>query len=198
MRLGLLSDIHEAVELLAAAVRELRSQKVEAFVMLGDVLDTGERAEEVVGILSNLPGAGVWGNHDLGLCGDVEPALRARFAATVLDYFAGLQPRLDLAGCRFQHIDPHLDPGNFLDLWRFPTVEERVAGFRQCPDARVFMGHLHRWCAFTHDGQVPWEGERPLDYRSGQSCLTIVHAVRNGWCAMLDTERDVLQPVHIT
>jgi predicted phosphodiesterase len=50
VRLGLLADIHEAVEPLAAAVRELKARRVEAFVMLGDVLEAGERAEETVAL----------------------------------------------------------------------------------------------------------------------------------------------------
>ncbi len=116
MRLGLLADIHEAVEPLAAAVRELRARRVDAFVVLGDVLEYGERVEETVACLDSLPGTGVWGNHDQGLCGDVPATVRDRFSKTVLDYFARLRPSAEIDGCWFQHIDPHLDPNECLDL----------------------------------------------------------------------------------
>src|SRR5262245_44157083 len=75
MRLGLLSDIHEAVEPLRSAVHELKARRVDGFVMLGDVLEAGERVEETVAILAPLPGIGVWGSHDMGMCGEVAPSI---------------------------------------------------------------------------------------------------------------------------
>jgi len=144
VRLGLLADIHEAVEPLRAAVHELRARQFDAFVVLGDVLESGERVDEAVEILADLPGVGVWGNHDLGLCGEVPASMRTRFSSRALEYFARLRPWVDLAGSRFQHVDPHLDPEKLEDLWRFSTSEERVAGLRRCSHSRVFMGHHHR------------------------------------------------------
>lgn len=197
MRLGLLADIHEAVESLSAAVRELRARRVEAFVMLGDVLENGERAEETVALLTALPGSGVWGNHDLGLCGEVPPSVRSRFTAPTLDYFARLRPWVDLGGSRFQHIDPHLDPEKFEDLWRFPTAEERIAGFGRCSFAKVFVGHLHQWGIFTPHRQVSWEGEKTFRYEADQRYLTAVNAVLKGWCGVLDSDRGELEPIRV-
>ena len=196
--MGLLADIHEDVEKLSAAVNQLKARRVEAFVMLGDVLDLGERVDETVSILAPLPGAGVWGNHDFGLCGEVDASTRSRFSASALDYFARLRPSLDLEGIRFQHIDPHLDPETFEDLWRFPTAEERIAGFCRCPHSRVFMGHLHGWGIFTRDGRVPWEGDHAFQYRADERYLTVVNSVLDGWCAVLDTEHDELQPIRVS
>jgi len=164
MRLGLLADVHEAVEWLDDAVRELRSRGVESFVVLGDVLDDGLRAGETVARLADLPGAGVWGNHDFGLCRDVHPMARSAFPATVLDYFARLRPFVEFEGRRFQHIDPHLDPERFDHLWQFPTLEERLAGFVACPHERVFMGHLHAWAIYTPQGRHAWDGGMPFRY----------------------------------
>lgn len=197
MRLGLLADIHEAVEPLAAVVRELRARRVDAFVMLGDVLETGERVDETVAFLTTLPGAGVWGNHDLGLCGEVHPSVRARFSAPALAYFARLRPWVDLGGSRFQHIDPHLDPEKVEDLWRFPTPEERIAGLARCSLARVFVGHLHGWALFTPEGQIAWNGEETFHYQADQRYLTVVNTVLDGWCAVMDTDRDELEPIRV-
>ncbi len=197
MRLGLLADIHEAVAPLRAAVRELGARHVDAFVMLGDVLEDGGLVEEAVEILAALPGVGVWGNHDLGLCGDVSASVSARFSSRVLEYFARLRPWVDLAGCRFQHLDPHLDPENFEDLWRFSTAEERIAGLRRCSHSRVFVGHLHGWGVFTPERQIAWDGERPFSYLAEERYVTVVHAIREGWCAIMDTERDELEPLRV-
>lgn len=197
MRLGLLSDIHEAVEPLRAAVHELRAGRVDAFVMLGDVLDRGDRAEETVALLDELPGFGVWGNHDFGLCGEIDASARAMFSPRVLRYFARLRPSVLLEGVHFRHIDPHLDPEALADLWCFQTVEERIAGFRRCGQRRVFMGHLHGWGMFTTERQIPWRGEGVFRYEAGERYLTVVHAVVHGWCAVLDMERDTLEPVRV-
>lgn len=197
MRLGLLADIHEAVEPLSAAIRELMARRMDSFVVLGDLLATGERIDETVALLTSLPGAGVWGNHDFGLCGEVHPSVRALFSAPVLDYFTRLRPWLDLGGCRFQHIDPHLDPEKLEDLWQFPTAEERIAGLARCPHARVFVGHLHGWGLFSPQGQIDWDGKETLHYQAGQRYLTIVNSVLDGWRAVLNTERDELEPIRV-
>ena len=198
MRLGLLADIHEAVGPLGRAVQELKALGVDSFVILGDVLDCGERVEETVSILAPLAGVGVWGNHDFGLCGEVPPAIRGRFSEAVLDYFSGLRPTVELAGCRFQHIDPHLDPGSFEDLWRFTTLEERIKGIGQRAEARVFVGHHHRWEVVTPEREIEWEEGRVMRFESGQRYLTTVNAVADGWFAVLDTERDELRPLRVT
>ena len=197
MRLGLLADIHEAVEPLVAAIGELKARKVDSFVMLGDVLHYGERVDETVAILGALPGLGVWGNHDMGLCGEISPTVRGRFSRAVLDYFAGLRPSVVLNGLRFQHVDPPLDPRDFEDLWKFSTDEERIAGLARCSDARVFVGHLHGWGIFTPERQIPWEGEGVFRYQTDERYLTIIHAVVDGWCAVLDTDRDELEPIRV-
>lgn len=197
MRLGLLADIHEAVEPLALAIQELRARHVDAFVMLGDALDAGERVEETVALLTGLPGVGVWGNHDRGLCGDVDPVIGRRFTETTLQYFARLRPWVELEGCRFQHVDPHLDPERFEDLWCFSTPEERMAGLRGCSFRRVFIGHLHDWAVFTPDRQVPWDASGPFRYEDAERYLTIVHALADGWCATLDTDRQELTPIRV-
>ena len=197
MRWGLLADIHEAVEPLRAAVAKLTALRVEAFMILGDVLDHGEYVEETVAALDGLPGLGVWGNHDFGMCGDVHEHVRRRFSARVLAYFGRLRPSVTVNGALFQHIDPHLDPERFEDLWAFPTPAERIAGLAQSPHSRVFIGHLHSWGAFTPEQRLPWEGETPLHYEAGRRYLTVVHAVADGRCAVLDTDRDVLEPLRV-
>jgi hypothetical protein len=198
MRLGLLADIHEAVEPLAAALRELRARRVDSFVMLGDVVEAGERIDETVALLAELPGGVVWGNHGMGLCGVVPATLRARLSSATLAYFARLRPWYEVEGYRFQHIDPHLDPEDFEDLWRFPSAEERIAGLAKSAHARVVVGHLHEWRVFTPERQVDWNGEDTFHYQLDRRYLTIVNAVQRGWCAVLDTDRESLEPIQVT
>ncbi|MBC8877105.1 MAG: metallophosphoesterase family protein [Planctomycetes bacterium] len=63
MKLGLLTDIYEQVELLRIALDHFRQEQVDKIVLLGDVFETGERIEETCRLLGEARAIGVWGNH---------------------------------------------------------------------------------------------------------------------------------------
>jgi hypothetical protein len=92
-----------------------------------------------------------------------------------------LQPRLEIDGCLFSHVEPWLDPHKVEDLWYFdgpPDSPQKLArSFAAVPHRALFIGHLHRWLLGTPDGLLPWRGEGPvrLDHRTRY--LAVVHAV---------------------
>ncbi len=53
MKLGLITDIHEHVELLRSALDQLRREQVDKIVMLGDVFEMGERMQETCELLAD-------------------------------------------------------------------------------------------------------------------------------------------------
>jgi hypothetical protein len=199
MRLGLLADVHEAVEHLDRAIAALRDQGISRFVVLGDVFETGQRLAPTVARLADLDGVGVWGNHDFGLCGDVAELLRRRYPAEVLTYFGTLKPWLEVDGCRFQHVEPFLDSTNLDDLWSYggDGLLDPARSFASCPHRRIFMGHVHRWELRTPEGPVTWDGTAPIRLDAGRRYLVVIHAVQQGWCAWYDTEGDVLCPLRV-
>ena len=198
MRLGLLADIHERSDLLVHCIEALRTQTVDSFVVLGDVLNDAQRIDETVDLLAALPSRGVWGNHDFGLCGQPSPEVRTRFGKKVIDYFETLQPWLEIDGCRFQHIDPHLDPTDLLDLWMIPEPElQRAQSFSQTPHRRVVIGHVHRWSLITPAGVAPWSGRDSVRLDRGERYLITVGAVEDGYCAVFDTELDEIVPISV-
>ncbi len=71
MRIGLLTDIHEAVEHATAAIRELRRREVDDIICLGDFCALETRLTEMCDLLLREKVRSVWGNHDFGLCEDV-------------------------------------------------------------------------------------------------------------------------------
>jgi len=198
MRLGLLADIHEEVDHLDACVAALRERGVDRFVVLGDVFELGPRLTETVRRLAALDSVGVWGNHDFGLCRDVPDLAREMFPPDVLAYFASLLPRAEVAGCLFQHIEPHLDPEDFADLWSYGGDGRLAAdgGLAAVPHRRVFIGHLHRWLARTPTRRLEWAGDGPITLPDEQT-LVVVHAVRQGWCGWYDTDTGVLEPIRV-
>jgi hypothetical protein len=198
MKLGLLADIHEQTDHLRKAIDVLQQHGADRFVVLGDVFETGKRIEEAVRLLQDVQAVGVWGNHDFGLCFDPGETVRQRYSAAVLKYMGSLQPRLEIDGCLFTHVEPWLDPHKVEDLWYFdgpPDSPEKLArSFAAVPHRVVFMGHLHRWLLGTPGGVLPWRGEGQLRLDNANRYLVVIHAVWAGKCALFDTKTGDLTP----
>lgn len=201
MRIGIVTDIHDEVALLADALAALRAGNVDVIVSLGDTSDMHGRREDVTGVaalLKRYGAVGVWGNHDFGLCRDVSETAREKFPAATLDYMATMEPRMELAGCHFSHVEPWLDPEKVEDLWCFegrPEDEDRVAkSFAAVPHRAAFMGHCHRWLALTGAGRVAWDGTTPLHFEPEKRYLVVVGPLFRGDFAIMDTDRWILEP----
>ena len=107
-----------------------------------------------------------------------------------------LSPCLELEGCLFTHGLPHWDPTDpaVYYLGARPETAEGLAGsFRASAHHVTFVGHFHRWLAATPEGCLAWGGE-PILLDPGRRYLVVVAAVCDGWCAIYDTEADVLTP----
>jgi hypothetical protein len=198
MKLGLLADIHEDVDLLAQALEWLGRACVDQVVTLGDLFETGPRLEATAALLAEAGAVGVWGNHDFGLCVEPSEYIRRRFAGPVLDFMGTLRPRLELRGCLFTHVEPWLDPTDIGQLWHIeepPLTPELVArSFDAVPHRVMFLGHFHRWLATTRSGRLPWDGRSPLRLSAEQRYLVVINGVCEGHCAVYDTTTGVLIP----
>ncbi len=198
MKLGLLADIHEQTRQLRKAIAMLQRHGADRFVVLGDVFELGKRMEETVSLLQQVQAVGVWGNHDIGLCFDPNETVCARYSAAVLGFMGSLQPRLEIDGCLFTHVEPWLDPHKIEDLWYFdgpPDSAEKLArSFAAVPHRIMFIGHMHRWLLGTPKGLLTWRGEEPVQLDSQARYLVVVHAVWDGKCALFDTQTNELVP----
>ena len=201
MKLGLITDIHEHVELLRSALDQLRREQVDQIVMLGDVFELGERMQETCELLADAQVIGVWGNHDLGLCDHPSPAIREKYGDTVIDFMSSLQPRLEIEGCLFQHVEPWLNPNDILDLWYFegvPDTPEMVARiFQAVPNRLSFAGHFHRWLIVTPDGMTDWVGEDAVQLTGPERYFVVIGALCYGRYAVFDTDTFELVPREI-
>ena len=198
---GLITDIHEQVELLAVALDRLQREQVAQTIMLGDVFETGERMAETCQLLVQHQVVGVWGNHDYGLCVDPEPELRHEYGDLVVDYMTSLKPRLEIAGCLFQHVEPWLNPEELTDLWYFEglpdTPEKRGRIFGASEHRIMFAGHFHRWLLATADNVTAFTAQQPLCLIGPQRYFVVIGALSDGWFATFDTESCELVPFHL-
>jgi predicted phosphodiesterase len=201
MKIGILADIHEDLGHLRWAIDVLGEHGADRLVVLGDVFELGHRLGETIALLAEVGAIGVWGNHDFGLCRDnPRPEDRRRYGEGVLAFMGRLQPRLEVEGCLFTHVEPWLDPEKIEDLWYFdgpPETPEQVARiFASAPNRVMFVGHYHRWLLVTPEGLRPWSGDEPTVLEAGNRYLVAVHAVCAGRCALIDTETNELIPFH--
>jgi hypothetical protein len=200
--IGIVADIHEAIEPLERALAEFRRCAVDQVVNLGDACESapvGGRASKVIALLRDSRATGVWGNHDFGLCFEVHDRVRQNAAPEVLEYLTTMQPHLELEGCRFSHVEPWLDAYKLEDLWYFDGLPDTPAkanrSFAAVPERRLFTGHLHRWLVMSPEGQVAWDGLQPLTLNPETRYLIVVAPVVEGRCAIYDTAAAQLTPV---
>jgi len=199
MKLGLLADIHEHNRHLRMALHAFRHERVDQVVVLGDVIDRGNRIEESCRLLKEVAAIGVWGNHDFGLCYDPAEWARRKYSQAVLDFMASLQPSLEIEGCRFTHIEPWLDPYDVSDLWNLdmlPYTTERLArSFGAVQNRVMIMGHIHQYFAATPTGLLDWHGEQAIRLDAQTRYLIGLAALHDGKYAVLDTCTDQLIPL---
>lgn len=201
VRLGLLSDIHEHVPQLRAALARFRREEVDQVVVIGDVFEMGTHLAETVALLVEAGAVGVWGNHDFGFSHAPPASVLQKYAGQVLSFMSGLQPRLEFEQCHFTHVEPWLDTEEFSDIWYFggaPVTREEVArSFDAVNHEVVFIGHFHRWLLASRDGVIPWRGNRPIRLTPTDRYLVIVDALCNGGYGIFDTQTRELLPFHV-
>ncbi len=201
MRIGIVADIHEAVEALERALSLFHREGVDVVVSLGDACDSYRASGnpvQVAALLREAGAIGVWGNHDVGLSYEVSDQLRQKADPAFLEYMAGMQPHLTIENCRFSHVEPWLDARKIDDLWYFDgppdTAEKATRSFAAVPERHLFVGHFHRWLAMTPTRRVEWFGERPLNLAEEPRSLVVIGPAFKGWCAIFETETALLTP----
>lgn len=198
MKLGLVTDIHESVELLDSALSRFRKEAVDQVVVIGDIFEMGERIEETCALLAAVDAVGVWGNHDFGLCVEPDDAIRRRYSPVVLDWMTSLHPRLEIEECCFTHVEPWLDPEKVEDLWYFDGVPDTPAKLNRIFNAGshrlMFAGHFHQWLLATPDGITDWRGECRISLASGRY-YAVIGALCDGYSAILDSATWELVPI---
>ncbi len=198
MKLGLLADIHEHNDHLRAALDCFREQHVDQVVVLGDVFEMGKYLEDSCRLLLDAGAVGVWGNHEFGLSCDADPRALEQYSGTTVDFMRTLQPRLEIDGCLFTHVEPWLDPTVLTDIWHmddFPDTPEKAArSFDALPHRIMITGHLHRWLIATPEAILGWPGDEPMAFQEGERYLVVVAAICDGRYAVFDTEAMELTP----
>jgi predicted phosphodiesterase len=201
MKIGLITDVHEYAEVLAALLQQLRDAGAEKIYFLGDLCLDAENLQATCKLLLENDVAGVWGNHDYGLCEMARKGEASHYGDDIQEYCAHLQPSLTIDGLYMAHVEPWLDPNRFEDLWYLEGLPESEAQLQRlfAPVGWdiAFAGHFHRWFHATPMGVQNWDGKSPRDLSDGRHYI-IISACFSGYAAIFDTKTRLLTPVRCT
>ena len=117
---------------------------------------------------------------------------------SVVDYFATLHSHYAINDIHFSHTTPDQDASDPVAYYLGPRPEDEgaIAPTFSRFTHRVFMvGHFHRWFAATPTGRLHFDGNLPTQLERGERYFFVIHAVMDGWAAILDEDRDVLTPI---
>lgn len=201
MLLALIADVHENVEALHAILEQVNLAGADEIIFLGDFADPGIRIEETAALLAGAGAAGVWGNHEFGLCAAASSdSLRQCYSQTAQEWMLGLQPYLIRGETRFSHVEPWLDATKVENLWHFDGVpqstEQLSRSFEAVPERVLFCGHFHRWQIATPAGVVSWDSETPFKL-SIQRYFILLAPAFDGYFALFDTQSCILTPCRV-
>lgn len=198
MKIGLITDVHEYSEVLAALLRQLSEAGAEKYYFLGDICSVAENLDATCKLLVDHEVEGVWGNHDFGLCEMARDGQANQYGEYTQSYCATLKPRIELDDIYMAHVEPWLDPNLVEDLWYLeglPTTTAMLQRLFEEGDWSIaFAGHFHQWFHATPEGAQRWNGETPLDLSVGRHYVIIAACFR-GYAAVFDTDTRILSPV---
>ena len=88
MRLGIFSDVHANIEALSAVMEAYRSESIDEFYCLGDVVGYGASPNECADIIRNQAKVTILGNHDAAVAGRMDYSYYYEAARQALDLHA--------------------------------------------------------------------------------------------------------------
>jgi predicted phosphodiesterase len=175
MRIGLFSDVHANLEALEAVLKGFKSEKIDRYVCLGDIVGYGADPNECCQLVRELTDLVVIGNHDAACCGHMSTEwfnLEARTAVeeharmletSHMQWLAQLPYRLDFENMLLCHGSPYRLE-EFLYILDETDIEEIVQHVPTRPWL-VFAGHTHRGTTFIYREKPSlriWEDTREM------------------------------------
>jgi predicted phosphodiesterase len=162
MRIAVMSDIHGNLEAFAQSMDDIKRQKIDGIVNLGDAIGYGPQPEEVLNLLEKEGIPNILGNHELAVLdknyrGDFSTqAFRALeqtlkyLTFALMRYLKSLPACRELAGALMVHGCPPDSPTDYLNHMSFQEIKETFTsnGFNI-----AFVGHTHRIMLIDYDGK---------------------------------------------
>ncbi len=163
MKIAIFSDVHSCYSKLKTAIADMKKNKVDQFICLGDVIGYGDKPEETVELLIKNNVTTIQGNHELAMFDKEyrkkfpkvkkQPLLNNMAILTneSIRYLETTPPYLKLKNCHFIHgtppdkIDTYIyDVNDYYFKSLFDESEEQV----------FFTGHTHKLQLITYKDNI--------------------------------------------
>jgi len=97
MRLAIFSDVHANLEALSAVMEAYRSERIDRYYCLGDVVGYGANPNECANMVRELAEVTILGNHDAAVAGRMDYSYYYEAARQALDAHASCLTRENMA-----------------------------------------------------------------------------------------------------
>lgn len=148
MRLGIFSDVHANIEALSAVMEAYKSERIDRFFCLGDVVGYGASPNECADVVREVAEATILGNHDAAVSGRMDYSYYYEAARSALDLHASALSPMNMSWLRslpYRHIieelNVHLCHGSPLRLEEFEYIFAPEQA-RECFEIYPELGHL--------------------------------------------------------
>jgi predicted phosphodiesterase len=150
MRIGFISDVHNDVQSLRHSLKVLEG--CDRIFHLGDIVEDGDEANDIVAILVEHDIDGVRGIHD-------EMAMRTAsyLSNSTIEYLTALPERLEVEGMLLVHDNP-LSKAKGEGLWHrggyIKNEDSAQMVFEESEDKIIIVGHTHLATQYRWNGSV--------------------------------------------
>src|SRR2546423_15026506 len=98
MRIGIFSDVHANIEAMNAVVEAFKSERIDKYVCIGDVVGYGASPNETCDLVRKLAAFTILGNHDAAVAGRMDYSYYYDAARQALDLHAAILSPDNLGG----------------------------------------------------------------------------------------------------
>lgn len=191
MKIGILGDVHGNLDALTAVVDALKSENVDVWVQVGDIVGYGPQPSECIEVIRDLGCVTCLGNHDAAVLGRLDTSYFNNFARAAIQWTA---PKLKPSDYEFLnalelvivHPEFTVAHGTLHMPEKFGYVVNAVdalESLRHQETRLCFVGHSHvpaiylRRDEYPNDIHVVPHAEAEISYRGFERLLMNVGSV---------------------
>ncbi len=190
MRLGVFSDVHANIEALSAVMEAYKSESIDRFYCIGDVVGYGASPNECCDIIREAAEVTILGNHDAAVAGRMDYSYYYEAARQALDRHASLLTTKNMEWLKslpyktvIDDSGVHLCHGSPLRLEEFEYIfapeqaRECLSMWDQLGDLTL-IGHSHLCKVFAlKPGEVEELPPKDFEMRKGYKYIASVGSV---------------------